>query len=258
MKNKGFLVALGLVLALQGLSVSAKAWEEDFHYGLTKWLAANAGFCPPHAEAVAVYAIAPDDDPQRNALELTKRRIIPLGDVSAARIVSRWHFPSLIDVPARPTERYVCSGCDQARSIFVTAANPNQQNPLLVFGEGLHLFQDSWSHEGVPGTIGLRDNIFWAHPELRGGPLRHDADLTHLYPYSALLSASQVYLAMLTFLNRYQRYACIPPERWDDIKADVENFIEADSKLKKRRWFDDTRVMYSRKDFLDRVNLPER
>src|SRR6266852_5471241 len=52
--------------------VRVNAWEDDIHYGLTKWLAFRAGFCGSVAEQLGFLAVAPDDD-DRDAVALTKK-----------------------------------------------------------------------------------------------------------------------------------------------------------------------------------------
>jgi hypothetical protein len=52
---------LFLLSLLSLLSTSLLAWEMDVHYGLTKWLAFQAGFSLVDAEVIARGAEAPDE-----------------------------------------------------------------------------------------------------------------------------------------------------------------------------------------------------
>jgi len=45
---------MGAALMLaSGLPLTAAAWEADVHFGLTRWLAVQAGFSAPQADAIA-------------------------------------------------------------------------------------------------------------------------------------------------------------------------------------------------------------
>jgi hypothetical protein len=49
----------GIIFTL--VAIRAAAWEKDLHYGLTKWLAYQAGFSLDDAETIAKGAEAPDE-----------------------------------------------------------------------------------------------------------------------------------------------------------------------------------------------------
>ena len=58
---KRYLCALVISASLVVLAPSALlAWEEDLHYGLTKWLAYKAGFSLADAETIALGTIEID------------------------------------------------------------------------------------------------------------------------------------------------------------------------------------------------------
>ena len=52
MKRIGIVIGFSAV-CWSSLTGAVYGWEADLHYGLTKWLAVNAGFSLDHAELIA-------------------------------------------------------------------------------------------------------------------------------------------------------------------------------------------------------------
>ena len=70
-----------------------------------------------------------------------------------------------------------------------------------AFGEGLHVLQDSFSHDGLPGWHyhEKAEGIYagYGHPESRGGPKSKKADLPNEYAEDAVSAAEATFEAML-------------------------------------------------------------
>src|SRR2546422_5856653 len=139
-----------LILWLALAHVAAFAWEIDVHYVLTWWLATQAGFSRGDAEAIA-RADQSYDASEHNAAIPTVLWIIFRQDIGAARDLQRKHFPSDGQLPSPALRRVVVPNSGPARAAVEAAIRPNTAATALEdLGEGLHPFQDSWSHQGVP------------------------------------------------------------------------------------------------------------
>jgi hypothetical protein len=251
--------AVSLVFALVA-SHSVAAWEEDVHYLLTFWLAYQAGFSRGAADEIAKGAQSYDDSAHAGAIGSVGFSTL-LGDEGAARSVRDKHFPSDAPIPSPPTRRVVAPNSETARRTIDTAmaAPPGSSEALLKFGEALHPFQDSWSHQGVPDVpFGLRPNYSFAHPEDRGGWWRHDADYTHLHVGEVVDMAARVYQMFGEYLKRYPARRERPAAQWSTLEPIVRQFAAADTKQKKNDWA----VKYLNKLFAspallaDRLSLP--
>ncbi len=108
---------------------------------------------------------------------------------------------------------------------------------LLALGEGLHPFQDSWSHQGVPDIpYNLKPNLISAHPRPRGGWKSHDADLTPLHPDETVDVARQTYLLLERFLNQNPRFRRKPAASWASLEPIVRAFATARTADEKQTW----------------------
>ena len=247
------------------------AYEADFHYGLTKWLAIQAGVCEERAEIVATGTLAPDQ--QHDAVALTKRALLH-GDVAAAREVQEWHFPSDGPVPGLPQARRVKPGSAAAwRKVEqVTASRSSRllDDLLRQFGEALHPLQDSWSHRGVPGIpvqlLGVAtsshdpETIGWGHPDNRGGWNRRIADQTYLDPVAATDAAEATYRALTSFLAAHPDAKChvnSPVLEFAKLRQDVLQFAEASTIAAKKQWFVNKKLSI-RQTELDDLSLSRR
>jgi hypothetical protein len=78
---------------------------------------------------------------------------------------------------------------------------------LRRFAEGLHVLQDSFSHQGIPGwhyqdaSAGVYAG--YGHPDTRGGPWRTTADLPPEFPADTMAAATATFEALLQW--RIQR-----------------------------------------------------
>jgi len=250
--------ALALFLCIGVMCGSASAYEEDVHYGLTLWLARMAGFAADEAEAIALGNVNLDHS-ALSAVHLVSHYACLGRDVEASRLVRDFHFPSDAGLPAMPADRAVQSGSPEAlvkseeRIVVPRQAREN----LRQFGAGLHALQDSWSHQGVPGTpwpLVCDVNLSWGHPDARGGWRRHTADLTHAQPENETVAMG---LATFAQLCRYRDKLQLLPVCTladADLVPHLLHFATAATKLAKSEWFRQREISDTR--FLDLVNLP--
>ena len=94
------------VLAFAVLSGSAAAFERDVHYGLTKWLALQAGFTLQQAEAIATGDQRVDTGDMQYEELLTVYACLDKNETSS-KDAGRHHFPAPTKVPNPPDRRMV-------------------------------------------------------------------------------------------------------------------------------------------------------
>ena len=204
-------------------------WGIEFHKGVTTELARRAGYnCP---EFVGSCANAPDEDITRSAPHLTAAAtaaaLARRFEVAWALLkrAAEWHFPADPDGEVRPGSTAAESKVNQAM----------EDCDLLAFSEGLHVLQDSYSHQGKPPvflvghTRGKRHRYHfveeqsfrapdwkpnpWEPPSGRGvtitEPLTgleaaqsHSADNPFDYPASARAAALKTYEWLLKFREK--------------------------------------------------------
>ena len=236
-------LAAGLLAAGALLAPPATAYESDVHYGLTYWLALQAGFNATQAHAIANGSNRVDSgDMQFLDLSFVYGGLAPNDDSSQQ--VSRYHYPTAGPVPGPPETRTVIPGSAIAARAIDEAINaPKGQQGVMLFrlGVGLHTLQDSWAHQGVTDTAQIEGDLFkcdptrfWAHPRARGGFASHKADHTAAWPEDAMAMAMATYNVLL-------RYPVITeprtPKDWNQLKPLVEPFVKATTKSDKRAWF---------------------
>jgi hypothetical protein len=226
------------------VSGSPAAFERDVHFGLTQWLALQAGFTPQQAEAMATGDQRVDSGDMQY-IEVVATYACLGKDEESSTAVARHHYPTAGRVPGPPEQRAVVAGSDAARqlTIKVNKGSPQQAGFMLYkLGEGLHALQDSWSHQGVPeiprvldGVIACDPTLAWGHPRLRGGWNSHKADLTYLWPADTLAMASATY----DLLRQYPMIADVKrsPKEWTQIRPLLDGFIRASTKSEKKKWF---------------------
>lgn len=239
----------------------AFAYESDVHYGLTKWLAQEAGFAPHEAEAIATGNQRVDSGgPQ--AIDVVLDYGCALRDPVAAIRVQRAHAPSRNNVPALPAQREVISGGDFAKTEMHKVLQQGKGKEALMlaqFGAAIHGFQDSWSHSGVPSVLdGGRElkchpELAISHPSGRGGSESHDADITFLYPEETMQMAQASYKSLTEFpaIDGRKR----SPKVWGDLDSAVRSFVDARTKSQKRAWFVAQGI--TEVSFLAGVTLPD-
>ena len=88
---------------------AASAWENDFHYGLTKWLALQAGFGREDAEKIAIANVEADVGSE-DAIHNVFFYACLFRDEKASERVRDLHFPTFETVPNPPRRRAVEAG----------------------------------------------------------------------------------------------------------------------------------------------------
>ncbi|MBO0756211.1 MAG: hypothetical protein J2P54_10150, partial [Bradyrhizobiaceae bacterium] len=195
-------IRLLMVSALLIAPAPATAFEADVHYGLTDWLALQAGFEPLQAKIIATGDERVDSGDMPYVDLVALYACLHKDEISARR-AGEHHFPSAGNFPGPPETRDVVpdSGAARKAALEVIAVSPSQaQYRLLQLGEALHVLQDSWAHQGVPSVPQLGDasstcdsRLAWGHSQARGGPASHRADLTMYWPTDTVAMAQVTY-----------------------------------------------------------------
>ena len=252
--------SLPLVLLLASQSVAA--FESDVHFGLTQWLAIQAGFDERAAATIATGDQRVDSgDMQYVDLDLMDA-CVGKDDIGARRAGAH-HYPSAGALPGPPESRIVAPGGEVAMKLAIGATKvPPDQSlyRLYLLGEALHTLQDSWSHQGVPdvpqwlhGSFHCDPTRAWGHPKARGGFNSHKADVTMFWPGDAVAMAKATY----DILAQYP----VPPgtkrtaKPWEQIRPALARFISAATKTEKKNWFVAQGIIDV--SFLEGVSLPD-
>ena len=252
-----------LVLLAILLPLSAAAYERDVHYGLTRWLALQAGFDASDAESIAV-ADERIDGGLLDTQTLTLEYACLTGDATVAREVQQRHYPSATAVPSPPAQRAVVAGSAAARQALADLGKGlkgKEGSMLGKLGAALHPLQDSWSHQGVPGVPGVPSApdihcnaaLVSSHPRSAAEPNPHAADLTHLRVQDTVAMARATYDALAAYPQIQGRARSAAA--WAALVPAVEAFAKAATKAHKRQWFADHGVADAA--FLEGISLPD-
>jgi hypothetical protein len=249
----------GLVLLAPG---PGAAYEADVHFGLTRWLAVQAGFEEWQAELIAVGDQRVESGDMLYVQPLPGYACLAI-DKATAQSVRQLHFPSAVDVPAPAEQRQVTAGGDEA---LLAVRKMEKSEPaqaafrLYLVGVALHPLQDSWAHQGVPEIarpferFGACDpTLAWASPHERGGWNSHKADLVAAWPADARAMAEATYLALQAMppVLGVQRSA----RPWKDLAVALDGFLRATTKAQKRKWFQAQGI--ADVSFLEGITLPD-
>lgn len=235
----------------------AVAFEADVHFGLTKWLAIQAGFEASQAEAIAIGNQRVDGGTM-DSQALTLEFGCTSPNVQIAREVQARHFPSAVQVPAPAGDRAVVPGGAAAReplNQLLKHVAGKEVFMLVKLGEALHPLQDSWSHRGVPkaepiaGIACNADLIAMADT----GKGAHMADLTYPSIGQTLDMAETSYEALLAYPPIQGKVRHGKP--WADLVAEVQGFGQQRTKTGKRQWFN--RHGIEDTSFLEGISLPD-
>ena len=251
-----FLAALATPLACAG-------FEADVHFGLTLWLARQAGFAPGEAEAVALAN-------QRLDAGSVEYMASPLQFACLARFApgamdaQARHYPSESRVPADVQSRPVVPGgvpaLSQVGAALRRAEGGKAAFMLGEFGRSLHSLQDSWAHRGLPSVpnwshhgIECDARLAMAAPLDRGAPSSHAANLTWRWPADVEEMARTTYQQML----RYPKVHGSPRQAapWEQVRQALPAFSGARTKSAKSDWFVANGI--SDTSFLDGISLPD-
>ena len=238
------------------------AFESDVHYGLTQWLALQAGYEPLAAKIIAIGDQRVDSGDMQFVDLVAMYACLGPDDVGAKR-AGQHHYPSSGAVPGASGQRAVSAGSEAAKKAAMSLAKiqPGQSGYMLFrLGEALHTLQDSWAHQGIPDTPHLPGDVLpcdttraWGHPAARGGWNSHKADLTLHWRTDVLAMARATYDVLLQYPS--------PPEAkrkarsWSEIEPLLAPFIAASTKTEKKAWF----VARGIEDvsFLEGIGLPD-
>jgi hypothetical protein len=232
-----------LILACLAMS-PVRAAESDVHFGLTKFLAIQAGFDVREADAIALgNQRVESGDMQYVALVLDYACLER--DAELAKEVSLRSFPSSAQAPAPAEKRAVAAGGELAlKEVREQDEVKSTQGGFLLFklGQALHLLQASYSHQGTPDTPQMAPYftcdpaMSWAHPRARGGWNSHAADLTLRWPAETVAMAKATFDALVRYpiLKNVQR----KPKDWNAVRPLLDGFIKASTKAEKQAWFE--------------------
>jgi hypothetical protein len=243
-------------------SLPVKAFEADVHYGLTYWLAVQAGFEPLPAQIIATGDQRVDSGDMQN-VDLAAMYACWHKDAVSGRRAGLHHYPSAGKYPGPLEARVVEPNSSAARkaALEVLKINPSEaQFRLAQLGEALHALQDSWANQGLPSLAQYNDaplacdsGLAWGAPETRGGANSHKADLTMFW------SADTVAMAQATYdiLNQYPPLSGVQrtPRNWDEVRSELDGFIGTATKTDKALWFAAHGV--SDTSFLEGISLPD-
>ena len=248
---------VGVALLGLGFATATLAYEDDVHYGLTRWLALKAGF--PASEA-AIVAVG-DKQVDGAALDaVSSARYFCFGgaDAVGSNQVRDYHFASDMPAPNPPSVRIVEADSYLAYLLAMDRVkNPHRDRSenLVRFGMRVHAYQDSWSHQGVPdiptivatqttpGAIRPREAV--ASPPKRISP-SHTRRMPRKWRCGRLTCCA--YTARKSMRS-------LAPSAWGDLSTDVDVFNAAKTKKQKRDWF--IAHGFTDVDFIGGTTLPE-
>jgi hypothetical protein len=245
---------------------AACAWESDMHYGLTKWLALQAGYHEAAAETIADRAESIDGHIVDAVHLMVWYACLESNKTTAkqaSEMIRDHHFPTFAVVGQPPAKREVVpdskAALEQARRL---TERPSTKLPYDTekFGDSLHVVMDAWSHQGIPdvpqllGLVKCDSNYAWGHPQNRGGWSRHNADITFVYPDHALKAAAITYSLLEKFLKLNPSLGT-GGKPWKTIEPRVKKFIEAKTKTEKKKWFAEEK--FKDFSFLYRISIPD-
>jgi hypothetical protein len=260
-------ILLFAFLLVSASCVPARAWESDVHYGMTRWLATQAGFSDEHAKIIANGNWNVDhgifSDPVYLVLHYA---CFGSSNQEGSRKARDLHFPGSISLPASPAMRRVIPDYSVVMNRVETEISgpPSndrevQNDRLKSFGQVLHTYHDSWAHQGVPDVPPVCNSaLAWGHPKDRGGWCSHEADHTHRHERDIDRIAQRTWDWMMTFLERHPwaRQSQFARRSFTEQRA-LQAFARAKTVDEKRRWFLQNGFQADELVFLDEVTLPD-
>lgn len=249
-KRLSVIGALALI-QITAFAGEVRAWEDDVHYGLTKWLAIKAGFTPTAAEEIAKADQKIDRSWFTGPMHITIASACIGSDDRGSGIVHDNHFASQVPPEAPPKARIVVPNKVYLRGNFTVIPTPAGLANLKNLGADLHVFQDTWSHQGEPEIPYLcKPMLGWGHARERGGWSCHLADLTYWWAGRDVLPmAEQTY----NVLRQASGNQSAPP--WTAIESDVVEFAGLRTKWDKDKWFADRG--FADRSFIEFLSLPD-
>ena len=252
MGNKIVITALAFLALNAG---NAIGYETDVHYGLTLWLAKNAGLSIIEAEEIA-RANERTDTGVLDAKHAIIWHLCIMGADTASEVTRRYHFRSQVPVPADPPARPVDPRAKFANlevDNIIKEKGTNLADRLGRFGLALHGLQDTYSHAGESDTAWpCPRRWMWAHPDARGGYRSHKADLTYTDVPSCIEMASVTFDAASRLVESLGRAKAKPPLQ---MTKDIGAFCSADSRPGKADWFSKKGMGHLAKSILRTTSL---
>jgi hypothetical protein len=225
--------------------LTGHAWESDVHFGLTKWLALQAGFTEQQADTIAL-GNQRSDSGIMDSIELVLEYACLGKHADGAAIAATYHYASDASLPAPAERRTVAADSAIARrgveQVLSAAAQGKSSFMLLKLGESLHLLQDSWAYQGTPDMPDFGDKamrcspeLAWTAPPARGGWNSHRADIVKNWPADIRAMTAATY----EVLKRYAPVAGQQRKSTDaaELMQQLDGFIAASTKADKRAWF---------------------
>ncbi|MEO8195270.1 MAG: RHS repeat-associated core domain-containing protein [Thermoanaerobaculia bacterium] len=234
-------------------------FQQDFHQGLTEYLARLAGFNFREAKLLGRAAQSPDCEgdprnPINSGLLINSRALPPFGvgafpktqvsnaeRAEAAMRLRTWHFPLTLT-----SEGYrVVKQSAEASEIYRRGI---RDGDLWAFGSGLHVLEDSFSHSGK-GSREFFDPVRaiyaqYGHPDERGGLFDASTDEPDKYPLLAIEAAAATFAALLEFRSQndpsfdFDEFAA----RWEDYsRAPLLQFINS-TREGRLEWLGDAHI----------------
>ncbi len=151
-----WLSAVGAAILVAGMFINidcAYAWEDDVHYGLTKRLAIKAGISEADAEEIANADQKVDSSWFTGPMHITIAAACVGSEALGSRTVHDNHFASQVDPPKDPAFRIVIPDKVWLRGTAITIPMPSTRSSHTSLGADLHVFQDTWSHQGFPPSL---------------------------------------------------------------------------------------------------------
>ncbi|PSS57759.1 hypothetical protein [Pseudomonas sp. BBP2017] len=241
------LMRIALLPLLLTFRLPALAYESDFHFGLTYWLAIQAGF--DHQQS---HDIARGDELTDTGLLDAKHAIIwqlcIKRQEDASKLTRYLHFRAQNPPPALPAARPVDNtevfAQGQINSVLAEPGHGPQAH-LLKFGQALHGWQDSFSHHGVSDHHApCPEQWVWTHAIDRGGALQHQADRTYVYPFDCREAAKTSY----GYLHRYRQSMSLTTtaKDWSALEPQVFAFCQLKTRTAKSQWLETHNVPQAR------------
>jgi hypothetical protein len=261
--KRGAWFAPMLAVTLLGpVPLVCSAYESDVHFGLTKWLALQAGFDVMQANSIALGNQRVDGG-LMDTLTMSPEFACEKTSARVAREQQNRHFPASSAVPSSSVAREVVPGALAARVELMDLEKmlPGKELLLLArLGEALHPLQDSWAHRGPPGSSDVWEALMHCDRELlslhgaaRGNPTSHDADVTYVEPYDLVNAARATYDVLKNYPLVLNAAGKAPS--FEVLRAAIVGFALARTKGEKREWFEGHGI--SEISFLAGISLPD-
>ena len=236
--------AVSLVLAAAS---GAQAYESDFHYGLTYWLAEKAGFDPLQSHDLA-RGNERTDTGTLDAKHAILYGLCILRNENASELTRELHFRAQRRAPAPPSQRIVSDKGGFAGAAVKSVMNEQgieERDQLIRFGRALHGWQDTFSHAGEPSEVPLCPTEWtWAHPKTAKGEnnaLSHAPDQTYT-DQSACVEAARTTYEDLREYRRAHKLSLNGRPEWSVLAPRAAEFCKAATKTDKAQWLSDEGV----------------